>query len=363
MDAGSDTPTETAEETPRDIACETDWAGDARWRRADLADVGRPLVTANHLLTGARDGVYALRPGDGGTVWHQPAVTGRVVAVADGVAVVHGGDRVVALEADTGDRLWDFEPPGNHPRTAAWEPVHDGTVYVGVTNHGTPETIVDEPYGRLYGIDLGTGEVGFRVDLTPPDRDWVYPLHVVAGDAGVFLTLDRGGVVAVDLDGRVRWRRHEDSWYYSPVLAGDALVQPTSHTVEVLDAATGETRWWDAELDMHVDVADGVVYGAGGGGPDVDGAMSAVDLETGRHRWEATVVGCGYVPSVAGDVVSVPVDCRGEGGHVEVFDRGMGCRHGSLDLGTEQTPDVVVADGTLYVADGAGGRLWAIPAP
>lgn len=114
---------------------------------------------------------------------------------------------------------------------------------------------------------------------------------------------------------------------------------------------------------MHATVADGVVYGAGGGSPERDGALAAVDLETGRHRWEATVVGCGYVPSAGRDTVAIPVDCRGEGGHVEVFDRATGCRHGRLDLGTDQTPAGVVSDGTLYVADGSGGRLWAIPLP
>lgn len=361
-DAGSDTPTDTPEETPRDVTCETDWTGEVRWRRDDLP-ASPPVVTTARLLVGSHHGVHALRPADGTTAWSQPVVAGGVTAVADGVVVVHGGESVAGLDVETGDQLWDFEPPGNYPRVGVTDPVHDGTVYVGVTNHGTAETIVEDPYGRLYGLDLRTGEVAFRVDLTPPDRDWAYPRHVVAGDAGVFLTMARSGVISTDHDGRVRWRRQDYDVSSVPVLAGDALVQPTNNTVVVLESATGETRWSDAELEKYAAVADGVVYGAGDGGPDVDGALAAVDLETGRHRWEATIGGCGYVPSAAGDVVAIPVDCRGEGGHVEVFDRGTGCRHGSLDFGTDQTPGVVVADGTLYVADGAGGRLWAIPAP
>lgn len=361
-DAGSDTPTDTPEETPRDVACETDWADKVRWRRDDFP-VSPPVVTTARLLVGNRHGVHALRPADGTTEWSQPVVTGGVKAVADGVVVVHGGDSVAGLDVETGDRLWDFEPPGNYPRVGVTDPVHDGTVYVGVTNHGTAETIVEDPYGRLYGLDLGTGEVAFQVDLTAPDRDWAYPRHVVAGDAGVFLTMDRSGVISTDHDGRVRWRRHDDNLSSVPVLAGDALVQPTNYTVEVLDTATGETRWSDAELERDAAIADGVVYGPGEGDPDEDGTLSAVDLGTGRHRWEATTDGCGYLPSAGGGVVAVPVDCRGEGGHIEVFDLVEGCRLGTFDRDTEHTPDAVASDEHLYVADGAGGRLWAIAPP
>jgi outer membrane protein assembly factor BamB len=330
--------------------CETSWTGDPVRRFERGPGLGVPTVAAGRLLVPSAAGLFAMDP-DGGVRWRRPDVRGDVAGVVDGTALVAGGDRVVAVAAASGAVLWTFEPPGEHARVG--DPaVHEGTVYVGASHVQTPETQVEEPYGRLYGVDVRSGARLFRRDVTVGRRDWAEPRYAVAGDPGVFLTLESGGVLGLDHDGTRRWRRRGDDWYYPPVLAGDAVLQPTSRAVLALEAGSGETRWRDDGPEMHVGVADGVVYGAGGGGPDEDGVLAALDAATGRRRWVSQVRGCGHRPAVGSGVVAVPVGCRGGPGRFALFDADAGCRYGRFRGSTDRTPGVTVAGDRLYAVAG-----------
>lgn len=318
-----------------------------------------PRVTQERVFVADDEHVLALSPADGSTVWEQGRAGLHVYGVEDGVVLARSRDDVVALDAGDGAVLWTFAPPGEHARWSRTLPVHGGTVYVGAVQAPTPETVVEEPYGRLYGLDLRTGAVALERDLTRGDEPWVDPDYVVAGEAGVFLTLESGGLVGVDHDGTVRWRRDEDRWYYRPAVAGDVVLQPTSGTLVAVDAESGETRWLDGGPEMHVGVADGVVYGAGGGSPATDGDLAALEASTGTPRWQTAVRGCGRRPVVASGVMAIPVGCRDGPSSVVCFDAETGCRYGGFEPSAD--PMLAAADSRLYASVGAELVVLELP--
>lgn len=350
----TDTPVESPGDTPTetpDDACETAWTAETRWT-FERSGLDTPIVTADELLVPSDGDLFALDPDDG-SVRSELSIPGdHVYGLADGVLLVSDGDRLLVVGADDGEVAWTFEPPGEYARRSRTMPVRDGTVYVGAAAVPTPEQPVDDPYGRLYGLDLATGERVFVRDLTAEGGNWVDPRYVLAGDAGVFVTRESGGVIGLDHDGTVRWRRSGDDWYYRPVLAGDLVLQPTSRTVVALDAASGKTQWRDDGPEMHVAAADGVAYGAGGGGLDEDGVLAALDAETGRYLWETQIEGCGHRPVVGAGVVAIGVGCRAGSGHVGLFDAASGCRYGQYDQSADLSPALAVGAGRLYAVDG-----------
>lgn len=360
---GDGVSTGTGETGPRATECDASWPGDPTESFEARSGFGRPVAAADRLYVGSSDGLLALTP-DLDIDWEQPTVDGGVAEVVDGLVLASAGDRVIAADAERGEVLWTFEPPGEHARVAWGPSIHDGTVYVGASQVPTPETDPDTEYGRLYGLDPATGAESFGLPLTGPERAVVQPSYLIADDAGVFLTLESGDVVGVDHGGDVRWRRTFEDGYYRPERTGDSVLVPRSRSVVALAADTGETRWESHAVEMQVTADGGVVYGAGGGGPDEDGTLAALDAATGRISWETPIAGCGRGPAVGAGTVAVPVGCRGGPGHVALHDADTGCRYGEYDQSADLTPLLRSAHGRLYASAGESReRLLAFDLP
>jgi outer membrane protein assembly factor BamB len=351
------TTTTTAEEVS---ACDADWNPTTAWS-VDGDSVGAPYVTDDRVYVPVDGELRALAAEDAGVEWRTPLDGGYVWAAADGV-VVADDDGLTALDAASGDRLWSFSPPGDTGSRTYAVAVHDGTAYVPATQYRTPSTDPDVVYGRLYRFDVASGDRLGVHDITGDDRDWLQPLAALADDTGVYVTFDAGGVLGASHDGTVEWRREGDDWYYTPVLAGDVLVQPQSRQVTALDPATGETVWTDDRLDMQVAAADGVVYGTSGGSPQTYATFAAVDAATGDAEWTSKLDGCGST-IVAGDgVVATAVTCRQN--RVDLYDVATGCRYGGVDGGPDSNSALALGDDTLYATRyGGTDELAALSLP
>ena len=149
---------------------------------------------------------------------------------------------------------------------------------------------------------------------------------------------------------RELWRRTLGEGYSSVLARGDTLItmyrEGDREVVVALDAATGRTRWshaYDAPLrhNGYVDVwlnaagpgpystpliADGSVFSVG-----IDGALYALDLETGAERWSIDLVAefelteyNAFASSAlaVGDTLVLPLG--GSGGGVVALDRVSG---------------------------------------
>lgn len=361
---GSDDETSSPDDgTSPAVACERTWAGTSVASFEDATGLGRPLSEGDRLFVVSDTGLLALTR-ELAIDWQQPSVEGGVYGVTEGVVLTSAGDRVVAVDREHGEVAWTFAPPGDHARIAWGPAVHDGTVYVAASQVRTPSTDPDVEYGRLYGLDMEAGSESFVTDLTPTDREWVQPRYLIADAAGVFVTLDEGGLLGAAHDGTVQWRRDGDDWYYRPDRVGSLVLQPRSRSVVAVDTDTGETQWETDAIEMHVAASEGVVYGAGRGGPDTDGTLAAIDGDSGESTWETTIQGCGSRPVIGSGTLAIPVGCRADAGHVGLFDTATGCRYGAYTRSADLTPGLATGDGRLYASVGENmGQLLAFELP
>lgn len=352
--------TQTTEEIER--ACDTEWTADPDWS-AERPGLGTPVVTDGHVLVAGDETVFSFAPTDGAEQWSRD-VRHEVVATADGAAIVADAtERLTALDLADGATRWTVDTPTEHAVWGQTLQVHDGTVYVAAAQVKSPERDVEEEFGRLYAIDVESGDRTLLASLTTEDDEPVEPEHVLADDTGVYVTLDQGGVFGVDHDGTVRWRRYGQSWYYEPTRTGSLLVQPSSYETAALDVDSGETVWTDDRIDQQATAHDGLLYGAAGGSPETYGTVVALDPETAEAEWTSQLDGCGGAPTVGDGVVSLPVSCRKS--RIALLDAGRGCYYGSLDDTDDSRTRQAIHDGTLYATlEGIdSATLVAVPLP
>lgn len=339
------------------VACEEAWPGEPVYSFEDAKSLGRAAPTDDRIFVGSDAGLLALSP-TLDLVWTQPRVKGEVHDVTDDVVLVSEGDRVVATDPEQGKVLWSFEPPGDYARVAGGPAVQDGTVYVAASQVRTASTDPEVEYGRLYAFQVRTGSEEYVADLSPENQEWVQPIYLIADAAGVFVTLDSGGLLGVAHDGTVRWRRAGDNWYFQPDRVGDLVLQPRSRSVVAVAAETGETQWESNTIEMHVATEEDVVYGAGGGGPSDEGTLAALDAETGQSRWETPIQGCGTQPVVGSGGLAIPVGCRDSPGYVGIYNAKTGCRYGAYRQSADLRPVLATGQGRLYASVGENrGRL------
>jgi len=209
-----------------------------------------------------------------GLAWESSATSVRGLeatpVIVDGVMYTTSTwSRVIALNAKTGAKLWEYDPkvPRSWAKKLCCDVVNrgvavwDGKVYVGTLD------------GYLVALDAATGEVSWRID-TLIDRDQYYSItgaprvvkgKVIIGNGGAEFAV-RGYVSAYDSDnGKLAWR-----FFTVP---GSAQA-PFEHEELALAAPTwdpdsdwgglGGTVWDSMAYDPELDL---LYVGTGNGGP------------------------------------------------------------------------------------------------
>jgi outer membrane protein assembly factor BamB len=291
--------------------------GDRRWRYDTVDDVGEavketvfylPYVVALETGTDAdgtdrlyaaarryeRDGdhrqwhsiVYAFDP-DGSVRWTDETDASPIALDldADGERLAVGYNRcmgdhdtgLVVLEAETGDRLW------------SWDPGTDGDRRVGDVSFDG-ESVAVSSHGDKRGYLLGPGGAErWRVDLAVEteigdETLYAYPNHAYADDGRVaFVT---GNTYAVDsretenrhpnehrvaafgADGDLLWDDEVRGFVHGLAADGGRLVAPCAQNFRVRDPDTHAVRWFDLESG-----ADGCEH--------LDGIATAAAVEDG----------------------------------------------------------------------------------
>jgi outer membrane protein assembly factor BamB len=229
--------------------------------------------------------VYALSVTDGALLWEHkigyrtPGPNG--LAVADGRIYGVTDESVFALDARTGNRIWNRRILSNVEYFVDTAPqVADGLVFAS--------TIAYAPRGRgaLYALDASTGAIRWRFDTIA--KPWLHPLHAGGGGAWYPPSVD-GGEVFWGIANPTPWggsvRFPNGSAFPGPTLYTDSLV--------VLDARTGRLVWYD-QVTPH-DVRDydfeappvlsgHFVYGAGKAG-----LVIAWNRDTHARVWQTKV--------------------------------------------------------------------------
>lgn len=322
------------------------------------------------------------------------------LAVATALAVTVTGTvlwRVTSGEADA--------PPSEPPRL---KELWSRTLAEGqrmAVHSGEMVYLQNEDRHEITALDVtdGTKRWGREVEVAEIRQDSEYLRDTVGN--GIRVTGLAGGLLyygssdhlfALDADsGAYRWRYMDDSFHASPVVVGDAAYAHMTAWFYVLDTRTGEELWdygygvnadgditvtedtllvhsgrkliavdtrtrkqkWthqaasDAETDPVV--ADGTVYFG-----TQDGALYAVDAESGDEVWRRTFEGDLWdgrlgggagAPDVVGGVVYFEND-----GYVSAFDAGTGRTLWQRKQKADEVEALTVADGAVHVYDSEG---------
>ncbi len=196
---------------------------------------GTPAVSGDLVYIGGYNGrVYAYHTSSLQMSWVYPAdgylqpIVGGLVVARDKVFFGCSDGKVYALEADTNNKVWEFETGDQ-----VWStPVIEGnSLYV---------TSFD---GRLYALDADTGKKlwDYQAEGAIAATPLVHDNTVYVGSFSRYL-------YAVDIDSRsLKWRFMGENWFWArPVAHGGLIYAPClDGNIYVIDEATGQ------QVDFH----------------------------------------------------------------------------------------------------------------
>ncbi len=234
-------------------------------------------------------------------------VTAQPVVAAGRVFTMDSQDVITAFDAQSGKRLWRFDPQPEKAR--------DQTYGGGIAAAGD-RVFLATGYGQALALDAATGKEIWRKSLGAPSHG-----APTVADGRVFtLTVDNQLQVLAADDGRVLWTHNgipEPAALLgaaSPAIEGDVVVVPyTSGELFGLRVENGRVLWSD-NLATAQPLGALNSIAAVRGQPVIDrdrvfavsnsGLMVAIDLRTGDRVWEQDIGGT-HAPWAAGDYVYV----------------------------------------------------------
>jgi outer membrane protein assembly factor BamB len=301
------------------------------WTGEVAGGVNAIVAGAEHLYAGTDHGVYAFEYLQAYPEWDRPA-TGYRLAVADGVVVAAGRNRVTAFDAANGTELWrrltdeyaysllvDEQTAyvGWNGRLDAYDTASGGRMwsiststrtYTGFDGDrlfvGGTDLSAYEPRSALRGT-LGDGPTrAWKTDaLRSPTLPVAAGEYTLIGSNRCYQTAacglsavtesgsqeyhvelgDNAGSVATDGE-----RAYVVSMLYGES-EGDYNVSDTT-TLHALDVASGEELWSFQRPGWFCDpiVADGTVFVGESGGQNGEGNLHALDAATGETQWSYT---------------------------------------------------------------------------
>ncbi|MGE4369614.1 MAG: outer membrane protein assembly factor BamB [Burkholderiaceae bacterium] len=145
------------------------------------------------------------------------------------------------------------------------------------------------PDGKVVSANVSTGQIRWQTALSGELSAGVGSDGVTTAVVGI-----GGTVIALDEQGRERWRTRASSAVNMPPTVGDGVVvvRTTDYRIQAFDAATGEPRWsvqrpgpaLALQTNMRMLSVQGLVIS---GLPN--GRLMAIEAATGNVQWEGTV--------------------------------------------------------------------------
>lgn len=226
-----------------------------------------------------------------GTVPHGPGPKSTPAYAAGRLFTLGMTGIVTALDAETGDQLWQTPASTTDPPQlfhTAMSPVVDGdSVIFHVGGHDN---------GELTAFDVSTGDIRWSWSGYGPA--YGSPLVVELEGVRQVVTFTREHLIGVSVDaGALLWQRpfpvNYDTSSQTPILFKDMLIQAgrdngitAFRVIREGDAWTTDDVWQTTEVSLHMTngvVADGVLLGLSHLN---SGQYFGLDLETGEVLWK-----------------------------------------------------------------------------
>lgn len=212
-----------------------------KWEQQIEIPFGQPTVANGTVYIPDQSGLRAYNGETGAELWTQTPESAALFTpptVRDGVVysgINNGNHSVIALDADTGKRLWTFGGGDN------------GAVTVTPTlNENGDRLYIGTASSHLYALNSETGERRWSKKLFGPVD------HTLAVRTPLVVAATRAGeVYAYNESGRELWhKRLESGTATPPVLSGRWLfIGSEDDTVYAMDPTNGEESW-GTELDQ-----------------------------------------------------------------------------------------------------------------
>ncbi len=240
--------------------------------------------------SGDHDALYALKASSGTLLWSYPLSCGSSPAVVDGMVYISSKANVHAVNASTGEQLWNIGIADGLSSPA----VANGIAYVGSMD------------GNLYAMDAHTGALLWKFAVTPGKEIWAAPAVV---NGMVYVTSSDDNIYALNAStGALIWKyATKGALAGSPAVANGVVYFGSCYpddTVYALNASTGALVWKygeGADVMSSPAVANGVVY-------FFSDRLYALNAATGEPLWQTTAVSSSASPAVVNGMVYLGSD-------------------------------------------------------
>ena len=239
---------------------------------------------------------------------------------ANEVIYIAGGDQhlISALDANTGDMLWEFSPPEHDFNICTGIGYHQGIVY-GSSSYGVfyaldassgkvlwftqlegtlispaflnQQIVIASEEGSLYLLNASNGLIQWKTTLDhTPAR-----IPALSHDT-IYLNTKEGTVYALSLDkGEICWSyKTESSSSTSLALTDQWVIVATCCGVYALDRLSGKVQWKNLSSDAFlIDpiIAQDTIYVHTNATKLEKAYLIALDLPTGLELWRKTLEG------------------------------------------------------------------------
>ena len=235
-----------------------------------------------------------------GTLWAKDdLVSDRVVAsplqIGDRVYVGTSNNFLIALDTESGDKIWEFETGHSIWGQPAYK---DGMLYLASMDK------------TIYALDAETGQEKWRVEL-----GGALASSPVVNTNLVYVASFDGELHALDMEtGVEKWSASAEDWIWdSPAFADDVVYYADiKGNVYAVDGETGK-QIWSQQIGQAIQTSPVVtnekVYIAAQGditAEDPQGTLTALDAATGAQEWQKSAPAPLYTtPLVVDDAIIV----------------------------------------------------------
>jgi outer membrane protein assembly factor BamB len=242
----------------------------------------------------------------------------------------------IALDAKTGQLVWDSNLPGEKIFHGTWSNPTYGVI------KGRPQVILPGGDGWVYSLEPKTGKLIWKFNANPPGAKYIL------GPRG---TANEVIATPVIYDDKIYFGVGQDPEHGEGV--GNFWVVDATMDGDVTEKAK---VWHRGGNDFHrtistVAIQDGIVYAA-----DLSGFLYAMDAKTGELFWKHDMLAAVWgSPFVADGKVYL----GDEDGDVEILEASKTKKVvGTLNMGVSVYSTPVARDGALYIL--ARNRLFAL---
>lgn len=246
--------------------------------------------------------LYAVNAKTGAQLWTYSYVAGGgAPTVAGGLVYFSNGSEMLALNADTGAVVWQWQQQG-YVQIQTSAAVADGAVYFAMRE--------DDPYHGIVALDAATGQLlwNYAAPYLFVDE------NTVSVNDGLVFFMSILTAYALDAHtGDVAWTSNLGDSANLPLAAANGVVYITGfYTVYALDDRTGDVLWTYTPggnpAYASTIVANGVLY------VSTQSNVYALNASTGDLLWSNadTVDPFGTSPLVVNGVLYVATESRGK---------------------------------------------------